>query len=285
MSKLSRRALVFGLSTALLLMGALIGGREAEAGKWNDLTGRMAPDLGFADAAQGLAPGTRLSSFRRKQVVVLVFWLRDCPHCKRELPKVQRLHALYGNSGLRVVSVVHKFPLSQIVPTMRKRGWTFPVARDATGSMAGLYGGGGRPGIYLIGIDGRVKTSSGLSERRIQSELGRWRLNELGAFPEALRKARDHVFAGDYGSALRSAEGAVASGTATPEVRAAVARLKQIAGRKLQNRQARAERWSAAGNNKRAEQEYRGMVTTFKGTSLEARATALFERFKARVGR
>ena len=270
---------------SLLILGAclaLVPG-DARAGQWKDLVGRVAPDLQFDEAAQGLDPGTSLLSFRSKQVVLLVFWLRDCPHCKRELPKVQRVHDLYGRSGLTVVSVVHnKYPLAEVLPVMAERGWTFPVARDTRGEMAALYGGGRRPGYFIIGVDGRVKAND-LSDGVLAAELARFRLHELGPVPTELGAARDQVSDGDYGAALRLAEAVGRRADASADVRAAVARLATIAAQKLQNRVDRAQLWHVQGDDARAAQEYRGILETFQGTSLEGRAQTLHDQFMARI--
>ncbi len=278
-------ALAVGLVAVLFVVMARADVPVAEAArKWRDLNGRMAPELTFTDTALGLQSGTRLSSFRTREAVLLVFWLRDCKHCKRELPKVQRLHDMYARSGLQVISICHGFPLSQVTPTMAERGWTFPVVRDEKGKMAMLYGGGRRPGFYLVGIDGRVKASNSLSEPVIRTELGRWRLAELGTVPSELKEARERVYRGDYGAALRSAEAVGRQTGASAAVRAAVARLATIAGRKLQNRVDRAEDWHKQGLTARAQQEYKGIVATFKGTSLETRAKALAQNYATRSG-
>ena len=272
------------LATILLAALALATAADVPAGDaWRDLKGRVAPDLVFAETAQGMEPGTRLSSYRNREVVLLVFWLRDCPHCKRELPKVQQLHELYERSGLIVISVCHGFPLAQVTPTMKERGWTFPVVRDPEGAMGALYGGGRRPGFYVIGIDGRVKASNSLSQTVIRTELGNWRLAELGTFPAELKEAQDSVFHGDSGAALRSAEAVARESEASAEVRAAVARLTTIAGRKLQNRVDRAEAWHRADQTERAQQEYRGIIATFEGTSLESRAKAVAQNYASRT--
>ena len=261
------------------------GAGRAEARAWKDLTGRVAPDRTFKEVGPGLEPGTKLSSFRTKQVVLLVFWLQPCPLCKRELPKAQRLHELYGRSGLKVISVVHRLTPEQVAPTMKKEGWTFAVARDADGRLARAYGGGRRPGYYLIGIDGRVRSSNALNERVVKSELGKWRVKELGSMPSELDNARSYVRAGNYGAALRSAEAVARRPEASAEVQAAVERLTSVAGQKMQNRVERAKSWAAAGQQARAAEEYRGIVKTFRGTSLESRAKALQDVFLRQEGR
>ena len=273
----------------LLLLGVVVGAsRDGDAAnRWRDLTGRIAPDLTFKETALGLDAGTKLSSFRGKKVVVLAFWLRDCPHCKRELPRLQKMHELWHRSGLQVVSIVHdNRSLQDVVQAMKRRGWTFPVARDAGQRMALAYGGGRRPGFYVVGIDGRVKASNALNDRVVRTELSRWRVHELerdGPFPAQLKRARAHVASGNYGAALRAAEAEGSKAGASADVRAGVSRLKAIATRKLQNRVDRAESWYAQGAVKRAQDEFDGIVATFKGTSLEAKAKALRDQFAAKA--
>lgn len=277
------------LLAALVVATAGLPG-TAEAAGWRDLTGRMAPDITFSETAQGLPAGTRLAGLRGKQVVVLAFWLRDCPHCKRELPRVQRMHDMWHRSGLQVISVIHgRQDLADITRVMQARGWTFPVARDADGSMAARYGGGRRPGFYVIGIDGRVKSSNSLSDRIVQTELARWRVHELerdGELPRELARARAHVSSGNYGAALRAAEAVGTKPGASAAVRAAVARLKSIAERKMQNRVDRAQAWYAHGTERgiqRARDEYEAILVTFQGTSLEQKAKTLRDQFVAKV--
>lgn len=270
------------LSVACLLLPLA---PTAEAANWRNLTGRVAPNLTFSGAVKGVAPNTKLSSYRGKSVVLLVFWLRDCPHCKREMPKVQRLYELYGDSGLQVISIVHKFTPEQVQAHMQKLGWTFPVVQDERGRLAAPYGGGRRPGYFVIGIDGRVKSSNALNERVIQAELGRWRTHELGAVPSELSAARDLVYNGRYGSALRTAEAVAKRPDASAEVQAAVKRLAVLAGRKLQQRVDRANALARAGHRGRAAVEYDAIVETFQGTSLAVRAKALRDTFRASDGR
>lgn len=262
----------------------------AEAANWRDLTGRIAPDLTFTETAQGLSSGTKLSSFRGKNVVVLAFWLRNCPHCKRELPRVQRMHDLWHRSGLKVISVVHdRNTMADVTRAMKERGWTFPVARDHGGRLAAAYGGGRRPGFYVIGIDGRVKSSNSLNDRIVRTELSRWRVYELerdGALPAELKRAKAHVASGNYGAALRAAEAAGNKPGASADVRAGVARIKALAMRKLQNRVDRAEAWYAKGTKaaiQKARDEYEGIESTFRGSSLEAKAKALRAQFEAKA--
>lgn len=279
---------------ALVASGVLVGllgllaarAPVAEAAaQWRDLNGRVAPDLVFNDTALGLAAGTSLSSLRNRQVVLLAFWLRDCPHCKREMPQIQELYDEYGRSGLQVISVVHGFSTAEVTPAMRERGWDFPVASDPDGQMAAAYGGGRRPGFYLIGLDGRVKSSSSISTEALGEEMARFRLAELGAFPAALDAVRQQVLRGDYGGALRLGEAAAAATDAAADVQALVARLKVVAAQKIDNRRWRAERAQARGQSQAAINEVAGLPEAFQGTSLEEHARSAVAAIRALIGR
>ena len=103
--------------------------------------------------------------------------------------------------------------------------------------------------------------------------------------PSELDNARSYVRAGNYGAALRSAEAVARRPEASAEVQAAVERLTSVAGQKMQNRVERAKSWAAAGQQARAAEEYRGIVKTFRGTSLESRAKALQDVFLRQEGR
>lgn len=267
-----------------VVLALVAGPPDAAAANWRDLTGRVAPDLVFQETSNGLAAGSRISSYRGRQVVLLAFWLRDCPHCEREMGKLEEMHRRWGRAGLQVISVVHKFSLAEVLIVMRKRGWSFPVARDTAGKLAAVYGGGRRPGYFIIGVDGRVKSSNGMPAAVLQTELGRWRLHELGPVPPELNAARVLVYRDDYGAALRSAEAVGAAQGARAEVRAAVAQLAEVARRKLQIDVDRAVAFYRQGYVKAARRLYGTMVTTYAGTSLAGRARALRDAFVARIG-
>ena len=38
-------------------------------------------------------------------LTLLVFWERWCPHCKRELPKLNQIHERYANRGLKLIGL------------------------------------------------------------------------------------------------------------------------------------------------------------------------------------
>jgi thiol-disulfide isomerase/thioredoxin len=276
-----RRSLLLApLLGALALAGA--SGRAARA-EGSDLDGRMAPEMTFPAGLNGVGPGTTLSSFRGK-VVWIKFWLRDCPHCRKTLPKLQDMHDTYGRSGLQILAVVHKYGPEDVQPVMDQLGYSFPVAMDPDGSRAALYGVQSRPTDYIVGIDGRVRASNGAPDEVIQEELARYRLAELGTVPETLAPVRASVRTGDYGAALRFADAEAKKDDATAEVKAAALRIQKIAESKLHNRVARANAFLRRHRTAEAKSECAGMVESFKGTTLEEKARQLQEACLSRVG-
>jgi peroxiredoxin len=241
-----------------------------------DLTGRMAPDLAFLAGLNGVGAGTTLSGLRG-QVVWIKFWLRDCPICRRALPRAQELHERFGRSGLVVLTVVHKFGPEEVIGFMQENGYTFAVGSDPEGRLAARYGVQQRPVDYLVGIDGRVRSSNGLDEAALAEELAKWRLAELGRVPETLEDVRQAVWRGDYGEALRRAAARAGAEGATAEERAVHARVEELAGAKLANRVERARASIARGRRAEARAELDAVVEAFRGTVHEARAAAARE--------
>lgn len=266
------------MSIARVLIGVLCFGLalgasiSAEAGG-RLLDGRAAPDMSFSDGLNGGA-GANLAAYKGRPVLLL-FWLRDCPHCRRELPRIQSLHDQWGKAGLQVLTVVHEYRSSEVAPVMRQLGYDFPVACDIDGSQAKKYGVSARPAIYLIGIDGRVKSSNGAPGDVIAKELGRYRLSKLGTVPASLKEVRDAVWQGRMGTALEKAEAAAKAEGASDEVKAVAERTLEVARETMTARAHWASRLAASGQQNKATAEYAAIREAFAGTSLEAEAAQL----------
>ncbi len=274
---------IVALFLAAATLAVLVGGSQepARAGG-RDLDGRLAPDLQFAAGGlNGIDTSTRLSTLRGRPIYVK-FWLRDCPVCRRELPRVQQLHERFGRLGLAVITVVDKFAPGQVQPVMQKLGFTFPVGCDADGSQGRKYGVGRGPTECLIGIDGRVKASNTVSDEALEAELGKYRLARVDPLPRSLKAVRDAVWKGRLGTALKGAEQAARGQTAQKGLAAAVARVLTLARETLEARAAWADQQAARGQLGPARAEYAGLGRAFAGTSLGARAAELEAAFSGR---
>ncbi|MGE0192306.1 MAG: TlpA family protein disulfide reductase [Planctomycetota bacterium] len=256
----SRRAAlpVLALVAALAVLGA-----APSAGAEN-FTGRQAPDISLADGVQGLPAGDSLAR-HRGNVVLLTFWFRDCPICRRHLPQVQALHDRYDGFGLDVVTVVDKYAPSDVLPVLRQFGWTFPTAADRDGSRARAFGVGRRPEEYLIAPDGRVVSSLTVRTQEVEAALAGWRVERCGPWPAGSEAVRRHVAAGAYGEALK-VQGTEAG---------LAARVLAEARRDLQARVARIRRGLQRRADVRADVGY--LRTAYQGTSLAEEAQAALQ--------
>lgn len=92
------------------------------------------------------------------EATLLVFWEQWCPHCKREMPKMQPLAEKYKSKGLQVVGLtkVTKSATEEGVMTfLRENGIKFPVAKEKDGSMSAAYAVTGIPAAAVV-KDGKV---------------------------------------------------------------------------------------------------------------------------------
>jgi peroxiredoxin len=268
---------------ALALTSALLA-TPASAEGFN-LDGRVAPDLVFTTTNGVVPAGTRLSDLRGK-VVVLRFWLRDCPICKRVMPQAQDMHARWKNAGLVVVTVLHQHPPTDPVlqQYMRQNGFDFGVVTDASGQLAQAYGVRNRPTDYLIGVDGRIKASNTVPPTVLSAELGKWRLQQLGTVPSELMPAREHVWRLEHGNALRLVEAAAKAEGASAEVVQSARRFEAVAKADLEARHGWASTLARRGNVADARAEYDALAQEYRGTALEERAKTLRSEFLARSG-
>lgn len=262
----------FALTLCALLLALQAGGavRSASA-EGADLTGLIAPEIAFPSGLNGVERGTTLSSFRGR-VVWIKFWLRDCPRCQKALPVAQRMHELYGDSGLVVLTVVHQYAPDQVRPLLQQKGWTFRVGCDPTGALAQAYQVNHRPTDYVIGVDGRVRASNGAPESLILSELAAYRVRELGRVPEALKSVSDLVGAGNYGAAWKLARELAAAADASAEVRAFAYRFEALATLKLDTEVARANVLWRRQELEPARAAFEALVSGYAGTPLADKA-------------
>jgi peroxiredoxin len=252
------------------------------------LEGLMAPELTFPSGLNGIEPGTKLSSFRGR-VVWLKFWLRDCPRCRKTLPEAQRLHDLYGKSGLVVLTVVHQYGPDQMREFMdlenaQKERYTFRVASDPTGSLAQAYQVNHRPTDYLIAIDGRVRISNGAPENVIFQELQKYRLKELGPVPLGLDEVERSVGEWKYGTALRLALAAAAKPDAPVDHKQFALRLEALVKRKIEDDVDFANTLWRRKDASRARERFERLAGEYADTPFAARAKEAADAFKASTG-
>jgi peroxiredoxin len=122
--------------------------------------GRRATDFTLNDLeGRPVSLGQHLA---QRDVVVLDFWATWCRPCLIEMPFLQELYTQHRDKGFVVLAVSMDGPESesQVRPTVRRYGFTFPVLLDRDTRVVGLYNPRrAAPMSILIGRDGRVAWS------------------------------------------------------------------------------------------------------------------------------
>jgi thiol-disulfide isomerase/thioredoxin len=154
------------LPCLLVLVVALAQGPSVDAA---NVRGVKAPEIAITDGINGVTAKTSITDYKGS-VTLFVIWLPVCPHCKKFMPEVARLHAKYAQKGLRVLTVTHG-KKDYTARYLADRKWTFGVGFDWTGVTGKRYGLKGLPGVYLLGADNHLRYYRGTLEQAIVDEL------------------------------------------------------------------------------------------------------------------
>lgn len=91
------------------------------------------------------------------KATLLVFWEEWCPHCKREVPKLQETYTKLQSSGLSVIGVTRMnrgANRTKVDKFIAKHGLTYPMLKD-DGAMGKHYAVSGVPAAALV-KDGKI---------------------------------------------------------------------------------------------------------------------------------
>ena len=133
---------------SLALLAGLTAGITAHAAwtpnEGRDLIGTRAPEWRGIRWIQG---GPLSLADLRGKVVLLRFWLTDCPYCTRTAPALRDLFERYRGRGLVVVGIHH--PKSRgardpakVEEAARELGMAFPIGQDNDWTTIRAYGVG-----------------------------------------------------------------------------------------------------------------------------------------------
>lgn len=129
-----RSAWVGLLIAVFAALGVCQAGTPYAPREGRELIGKPAPEF---VGLQWIDPEQRPLTMRdlRGKVVLVRFWLRDCPFCSATAPALNRLQTDFGSQGLQVIGIHH--PKSEAAREVdyvwegaRNLGFKFPVAMD-----------------------------------------------------------------------------------------------------------------------------------------------------------
>lgn len=123
-----------------------------------------------------------LCTLQRRGPVVLAFLITGNHGCDAQLDAMQQLRPRFPQVGFAAVAI--KPDRTQLRTLVRSHGWTFPVAVDADGAVANLYGVAVCPTVVLAYRGGTVReTAIGTANANVTTLEGKVR--QLLAGPPA----------------------------------------------------------------------------------------------------
>jgi outer membrane protein assembly factor BamD (BamD/ComL family)/thiol-disulfide isomerase/thioredoxin len=121
-----------------------------------ELLGQVAPELAVAE---WIGPVGKTIADSRGKPVLLVFWATWCPHCRKEMPRLEAdIWKKYKEKGLQVVAVTRHSrgqTNEKVVEYRDENSITMPIAVDS-GTTSRAYGVSGIPAAALIDKDGKI---------------------------------------------------------------------------------------------------------------------------------
>ena len=98
----------------------------------------------------------RLSDFRGKQPVLIIFGATWCTFCREEIPRFKAIHAAYAKQGLEIVNIDIQESREKVAKFAARYGLPYRVLLDEDGTVAGIYDIRGVPSMVLVDPKGNI---------------------------------------------------------------------------------------------------------------------------------
>jgi thiol-disulfide isomerase/thioredoxin len=148
-----RRGRAIAILAGAAVAALIVFGLSASGSK---TVGRRAPALPRERLAGAAVTLPRLLSTAHGRATVITFWASWCTPCAREAGALERFSDSSAGRG-RIVGVDWSDALSGARAFVAAHGWTFPVLRDAEGTVGNDYGLTGLPTTFVLAADGRIR--------------------------------------------------------------------------------------------------------------------------------
>jgi len=98
----------------------------------------------------------RLSDFRGKKPVLIIFSATWCTFCRGEIPHFKSIHAAYAKQGLEIVNIDIQESKEKVAKFTAKYGLPYRVLLDEDGVVGGIYDIRGVPSMVLVDPNGNI---------------------------------------------------------------------------------------------------------------------------------
>ncbi|TQV73869.1 redoxin domain-containing protein [Aliikangiella marina] len=135
--------------------------------------GQIAPDFTITrfDGSQ-----FKLSEYRGKKAVYLVFWNTWCTYCMKKIPKLKEAQAnLNHDIEILAVNTSLKDSVKKSLAFQKRYDINYPLAFDHGEVVTDLYGVWGTPTEFIIDINGVIQHRDGVPEE-LRQHLASWNL-------------------------------------------------------------------------------------------------------------
>jgi thiol-disulfide isomerase/thioredoxin len=149
-----RRLLAISILAAAALAALLVFGLSSSG---SGPVGRSAPQLPREHLAGPSVTLAGVLSSSHGRATLITFWASWCGPCTREAGALQRFSQSPTGKG-RLIGVDWSDGLSGARAFVAKHGWTFPVLRDAEGTVGNDYRLTGLPTTFVLDSNGRIRT-------------------------------------------------------------------------------------------------------------------------------
>jgi len=116
----------------------------------------------------------KLSDYRGKQPVYLVFWNTWCTYCMKKIPKLKEAQAnLAGQIKIIAVNTGLKDSVKKSITFQKRFEINYPLAFDHDKKVTDLYGVWGTPTEFIIDINGVIQHRDGVPDQ-LRPYLAQW---------------------------------------------------------------------------------------------------------------
>jgi peroxiredoxin len=98
----------------------------------------------------------RLSDFRGKKPVLIIFTATWCTFCKDEIPRFKHIHETYAKRGLEIVNIDIMESKEKVAKFTARQGLPYRILLDEDGIVAGIYNIRGVPSVVLVDVNGNI---------------------------------------------------------------------------------------------------------------------------------
>jgi len=98
----------------------------------------------------------RLSDYRGKKPVMIIFSTTWCPTCISEVPYFRSLYSKYSNQGLEIVNVDVQESKAKATKFSTRHNLPYRVLLDESGLVSGVYGVRGVPSLIMVDKKGFI---------------------------------------------------------------------------------------------------------------------------------